>query len=75
MKNRTGYKTLNQVEGDGRVASAYEDENGVWIELAPGYNFEGCSAIRRDTARDALADMARVEEGAPDGWADAATAS
>ncbi len=64
-KNKTTYKTLDRVAADARVLKAYEDNDGVWVDLAPGYNFEGCSALRGDTVQDVLADFRSVEAGDP----------
>lgn len=64
-KNKTNLKSLDKVAADSRVAKVYEDSDGLWIDLAPGYNFEDCSAIRRDTVRELLNDFGRVEAGDP----------
>jgi 3-hydroxyisobutyrate dehydrogenase-like beta-hydroxyacid dehydrogenase len=63
--NRTRFKTLDRVAADPRVKKVYQDSDGIWIDLAEGFNFEDCSSIRRDTVREALNDFARVEEGSP----------
>lgn len=65
-KNKTGLKTLNKVANDPRVTEVYRDENGIWVELAHGYNFEGCSGFRGDTAADVLRDFTMVEVGEVD---------
>lgn len=65
MKNHTGLKTLDKVASDKRVTNVWEDEDGIWVDLADGYNFEGCSCLRGDTAASVLRDFARIEEGAP----------
>lgn len=63
--NRTRFKSLDKVAADPRVARVEQDSDGIWVYLADGFNFEGCSAVRGDTVSEALEDFARVEEGAP----------
>lgn len=64
-KNKTSFKSLDKIASDPRVEEVYQDSDGIWVDLAPGYNFEDCSSIRRDTVKDVMADFARVEEGEP----------
>lgn len=64
-KNRTTYKTMDRVAKDDRVEKVYEDSDGIWIDLAPGFHFEDCSAIRGDTVKSALVQFDRVEVGDP----------
>lgn len=63
--NKTPYKTLDRIAADPRVVKVYEDNDGIWADLADGYNFEGCSALRGDSVKRVMDDFGRIEEGAP----------
>lgn len=63
--NKTQYKTLDRTAADKRVELCYEDSDGIWIDLAPGFNHEGCSGIRGDTVKHALEQMTMVKVGDP----------
>lgn len=64
-KNKTQIKMLDMLADDVRVARVYQDSDGIWCDLAPGYNFDGCSGFRADTAKGLLDDATRIEEGEP----------
>jgi hypothetical protein len=63
--NLTPYRSLDKVAKDPRVLKVYEDSDGIWVDLAPGFNFEGMSSLRRDTAAGVLLDWRGVENGEP----------
>jgi hypothetical protein len=67
MSDRSRCKTLVKLARDPRVAGiSDEGENGIWIQLAPGFNAEGCSQVHADTVRDVVSDFrAFVEAGDP----------
>jgi hypothetical protein len=65
LKNKTGLKTLDMLAEDTRVTSIHADSDGIWVDLSPGYNFDGCSGFRSDTAKGVLRDATRIEEGEP----------
>ena len=48
MKNQTRYKSLNRFENDPRIISIWSEEEsdeGLWADLANGYNSNGCSSV------------------------------
>jgi hypothetical protein len=62
-KNKTPYRALDKLALDPRIESIYEERkygsdywDGIWIDLMPGYNFEGmgtfCSGSGADTDWD-----------------------
>lgn len=62
--NRSGVKSLDRVARDPRVVEVWsEDEDGYWAQLAPGYNWEGCSCLHEWSARALIAALGAVEEG------------
>lgn len=63
--NNTKHRKLDKVAGDRKVLLVSEDDDGIWVDLADGYNFEGCSGIRGDSVGDVLKQFARVEAGSP----------
>lgn len=64
-KNNTRYKSLDAICSDPKVVSIWdEDEDGIWIQLAEGFNIDGCSCVHEWSVRDLLASFANnVEEG------------
>lgn len=66
-KNGTDYKSLDRVAADPRVVRIWDEgrEDGIWVELAPGYNWEGHSCVHEWTVRDVLAAFSTVTQGAP----------
>ena len=53
MANTTGLKTLDKLGNDPRVSNIYRDSDGIWCELARGFqngSDPGCHAIHEDTA-------------------------
>lgn len=70
MKNNTHFKSLNRFESDPRVVRIYsEDDNfdrpDVWIDLAAGYNWFGCSSVHESSVARAIAAMRNVRAGNP----------
>ena len=64
--NNTRYKTLDKLAADPRIVEIWdEDEDGIWASLADGYNAEGCSCLHEWTAKELLASVDRITEGAP----------
>ncbi len=64
-KNKTNFKSLDRIAASPKVSHVEEDSDGIWIYLQPGWNFEGCSAVREDTVRSAISHFAMVEVGDP----------
>lgn len=57
-KNLTAHRTLDPIAADPRVVEVWdEDEDGIWIALAHGWNAEGCSCVHAWTVRDAIRDF------------------
>jgi hypothetical protein len=66
MKNKTGLRGFDRLETDPRVVEIWsEGPDGYWIELAPGYNIEGCSCAHGWTVKATLAQLSLVERGEP----------
>lgn len=65
-KNKTKYKSLNKLAADPRVKEIFSeesDDNGIWVDLVPGFNFDGCSSVHEWSCRDVIAAMDNVTEG------------
>lgn len=75
--NRTEYAALDKLAADPRIERIWDEgPNGIWADLAPGYNREGCSSIHGEienygrgdpqTAVKGLLEEAKyIEEGEP----------
>lgn len=67
-KNRTKYRSLDRVAADPRVREIWSEEgseDGLWISLAPGYNWEGAGCVHEWSVKDLLASFRIVSEGEP----------
>ena len=76
-KNQTGLRSLDRLERDPRVVDIWTEDDGcfqsdggkdrlgIWIQLAPGFNWRGCSCCHEGTVRDALTALRAVEVGDP----------
>jgi len=66
-KNKTRYKSLDAIAADPRVVEIWdEDEDGIWIALVQGFNFEGCSCVHEWSVRDVIQSFkTRVQPGDP----------
>jgi hypothetical protein len=54
-KNQTNYKELNQLAKDPRVVRIWDEgDDGLWVELAKGYNSEGTSHIHEWSVKDLI---------------------
>jgi hypothetical protein len=64
-KNNTHYKTLDYICDDPRVVTIWDEgEDGIWIQLAEGYNIDGCSCVHEWNVRDLMYSFENnVEEG------------
>lgn len=63
-KNRTQYASLDRIAADPRVEQIHdEDTDGIWISLAPGYNWEGASSVHEWNVKDLISAFKAVEEG------------
>lgn len=61
-KNLTGRKAFDRLESDPRISSIWDEgKDGYWIKLAPGYTYEGCSAIHEWSVKDALACLPLIQ--------------
>ena len=53
--NKTRFRSLDRMAQDPRVVEIWdEDADGIWAQLAPGYNFDGSSCLHEWTVRDLL---------------------
>lgn len=68
-RNRTRYASLNIVNADPRVDHVFQDEDGIWLFLNPGWTADPHDAhdIHEDTVRDVLAKYRRLQPCACDG--------
>lgn len=67
-------RTLAELKADPRVKEVWQEHDGCfsmtrpsyWVELMPGYNFEGCMCIHEATVKDCIFALTEiVEEGDP----------
>lgn len=73
MKNTTRFKSLDVIEQDSRIHSAWTENDNVfgdyrdeiWISLELGYNVDGCGVIHEPTVGDALKRMKSIKAGQP----------
>ncbi len=62
-KNETKYQSLNRLAADPRITRIWEENNGIWAELAEGYNWEGCSCLHESKPSELMAALDAVEKG------------
>jgi len=64
--NRTRYVTLDKVAADPRVVEVWDEgDDGLWIHLAPGFNFEGQAGLHASTVKQLVELFKMVEAGDP----------
>ena len=63
MKNNTRFKSLNVVNNDPRVSEAFQDDDGIWIWLHPGFTSDpyGAHDVHEYTVGVALEKYRRIE--------------
>ena len=50
--NKTRYKSLDTMACDPRIIEIWDEgADGIWAQLAPGYNFDGSSCLHEWTVR------------------------
>ena len=61
-------KTLNNLaaKNPDKIKSWYKDQDGIWINLKPGWNWQGCTCVHEWNVRDALRSFKDVERGYPE---------
>lgn len=61
--NCTRYRSLDRLGRDARVHQIYEDSDGIWVELKPGYTADPLDAhdIHEDTVRRVLDRAADIQ--------------
>lgn len=74
-RNKTKYASLDKLAADPRIVEIWdEDEDGIWAQLAPGYNFEGCSCLHGikpfpgepgSALKNLMADAKSIKKGDP----------
>lgn len=58
MKNLTGLKSFDALDGDDRVEEVRDEgADGYWIDLAYPWDHEGCIGVHGYTVRDVLAQL------------------
>ncbi len=62
MKNKTRFKSLNVVNDDPRVTEVFQDSDGIWLWLNPGFTADprGAHDVHEDRVRDVLSCYRRV---------------
>ena len=67
MKNKTKFKSLNCYEGDPRVVEIWSEEENdgfdIWVSLAHGWNWNGCSAVHERNCKAIHGAMRSVKKG------------
>jgi len=65
-RNLTRFKTLDAIAADPRVEKVWDEgADGVWLHLAPGWNFEGQAGVRGETVKELIALFQLVSCGDP----------
>jgi len=60
-RNRTRYKSLDRLAADPRVIEVWDEgPDGLWVTLAPGWNWDGASSLHEWRVRDLLARLREV---------------
>ena len=60
-KNNTTFKSLDKLAKSPKVKLIYQDDDGIWVELAKGWGMEECISFRSENCADALEQFKRVE--------------
>ena len=64
-KNKTGLKTLNKIAEHEAVEVIEKDEDGIWLYLNDGWNWDNCHTIHEYTVKDVMKEFEyiyKVEE-------------
>lgn len=65
-RNRTKYKSLDRLARDPRVVEIWDEgPNGLWVSLAPGYNWDDTGSLHEWTVRDLLKRRSEIAVGDP----------
>lgn len=63
-KNKTRYKTLNRIASNPKVEEIWDEgDDGLWISLNEGWNWEGCSCVHEYTVKKLISSFGCVEKG------------
>ena len=66
LKNKTRYKSLDKICEDSRVIEIWDEhEDGIWLQLADGWNWWGCSCCHEWTCASLIAAFGAVTKGDP----------
>jgi hypothetical protein len=73
VKNKTGDHRLDRLAANPCVEEIWIEMDGCfgpheisfWLELAPGYNWEGCSCIHEASIRELFDAFEEISEGDP----------
>jgi hypothetical protein len=66
--NKTRYKSLDKLAQDPRIVEIWSEQDsgdGLWAQLAPGYNWEGSSCLHEYNCRDLIDKLSEVTKGDP----------
>lgn len=65
-KNKTSYRSLDRLAADPRILEIWDEgPDGLWADLARGFNNEGCSSLHEFTCAELIAAVQRIEKGDP----------
>jgi len=63
-KNKTRYRSLDKIAADPRVVEIWdEDEDGIWVQLAKGWNWDDVSCVHEWRVRDVIRAFKDIKEG------------
>lgn len=63
MKNKTRFKSLDVVNDDARVTEVFQDSDGIWLWLNPGWTADprGAHDIHENRVSDVLRQYRGIE--------------
>lgn len=64
--NKTRYKSLDRIAADPRVREIWSEEgmgDGLWIDLADGWNWAGCSCVHEWSVTELIRSFRTIERG------------
>jgi len=63
-KNHTSYRSLDKIAADPRVVEIWDEgEDGIWVQLAEGYNWDDVSCVHEWKVKDVIEAFRWVKEG------------
>jgi hypothetical protein len=63
-KNKTRYRSLDKIAADSRVVEIWDEgEDGIWVQLVDGWNWDDVSCVHEWRVRDVLRAFRGIKEG------------